>query len=68
MSTPDNVFETLPSETLVTATGGVTKSGDIQPKDLWKLKHLISNTAQTQQQNTSQATTMALMAVLAMRR
>jgi hypothetical protein len=53
----------------VTATGGVTNaSSDIRPRDLWKLKHLISDTAQTQQTNTNQATTMALMACLAMRR
>jgi len=69
MSTPDNVFETLPADTLVTATGGVTSSSsDIKPRDLWKLNHLISDTAKTQQATTNQNTTMLLVACLAARR
>jgi len=67
MSTPDNVFETLPADTLVTATGGVTSSS-LELRGLRKLNHLISDTAQSQQANTSQNTTMLLMACLAARR
>ena len=68
MPTPENMFETLPHETLVTATGGVTKTAEIRPRDLWQLKHVISDAAQSQQATNQNATTMAMMAMLAMRR
>jgi hypothetical protein len=69
MSTPQNMFSTIPSEELTTATGGVTSSGQIQKRDLWQLKHALSDVTSSQQNNQSsqQGLMMGMVMALAMR-
>ena len=68
MSTPNNVLETISTDALVTATGGTQ-----QPlkRELWQLSHLVkdavSGQANTNANANSQATTLAMVAALAMR-
>ena len=74
MSTPNNVFETLSTETLATATGGVTNSSSND----WQLRHqrsplihslkdLNTNTANNAQ-NQNNTMMMGMMAAMVARR
>jgi len=69
MSTPQNLFMSIASEELATATGGVTSSGQIQKKDLWQLKHALSDVSNSQANNNSQqqGLMMGMVMALAMR-
>jgi hypothetical protein len=69
MSTPQNVFMSITSEELATATGGVTASGQVQKRDLWQIKHALSDASNSQANNTSQQSglVMGMVVALAMR-
>ena len=68
MSTPNNVFETISPDTLVTATGGTTD--DPTRRQLWQLSRSIKDAVASQQTNASASnntTMLAMVAALAMR-
>jgi hypothetical protein len=70
MSTPQNLFMSIAPEELVTATGGVTGSGQLQRRDLWQLKHAISDVSTGQQASAAtqqQGLMFGLFAALAIR-
>ena len=78
MSTPNNCFETLSTETLATATGGVVSGTGTSTTSDWQLRHQLSpilhslrdlNTSSANNQQQQQNTMMlGMVAALAARR
>ncbi|MEO8549732.1 MAG: hypothetical protein ABI678_07155 [Kofleriaceae bacterium] len=72
MSTPNNVFETLSTETLATATGGVASSNDSQLRhQLSPLIHSLKDlntSSQANAQNQNNTMMMGMMAAMMARR
>jgi hypothetical protein len=74
MSTPNNVFETLSTETLATATGGTTSASSSD----WQLRHQLSplihslkdlnTSSQNNAQNQNNTMMMGMMAAMMARR
>ena len=67
MSTPQNLFSSIPGEEMSSVTGGLataTSSFDPKLRPLFHLTHEISQLGQQQQQNQNQTTQTMLMAAV----